>query len=154
VYQERTNRGGGLVIVAVLIFIGIGVWWLESRFGTTMTGYVLLGLGIAGAIVIGWILALATMKTTLTSQTQFSRDDAMIDRYRQMTYREHARADTAWHKANAQLTVMDAKRVDQLAQQRANLLMDLERQRHEGQAQQIPQWAIDDDDNGQFQTWE
>lgn len=131
-YGERRNTSGnGLVIVFVLIFIGAGVWYLDTHYGSTMTGYILLGLAIAAAIVIGWILALATMKTTLASQAEFSRHDAETDRYRQLSYREAQRGDNHWHKAHAQLSVMDAKRIDQLAQQRAGLLMDTERQRNQ-----------------------
>ena len=38
-----------------------------------------------------------------------------------MALREVAKGDSHWHKANASISVLDAKRIDQIAQQRAGL---------------------------------
>jgi len=152
-YSERTNRGGGLVIIAILIFVGIGVWWMQANFGPVFAMAVVGSIIGAVLVIVGNLLSLANSRSTLDAAARFNEALAMTEKHRQMTYKEQARGDAALQKAQAQLTVLDAKRVDSLAQQRANLLMDLERQRHEGLARQAPQWAVDDD-SSQFQTWE
>lgn len=152
-YSERRNTSGnGLVIIFVLISIGAGVWYLDNRYGSTMTGYILLGLAIAAAIVIGWLLSLATMRTVLSTQSEFNRNDAMTDKYRMMAHKEFARGDTAERTAQARIGMLDAKRIDQIAQQRAGLLLDLERQKMT--PKQIQKWGDVDDGDDQFTEWE
>ncbi len=148
-YNERRNTSGrGIVIIVILVFVGIAVKWLSDQYGAVMTGYVLLGLGFAAMIGLGWVLALATMKTTLNSQSDFNHSSAEVERYRQMTTRAIARGDTHWHKANAQISVLNAKRVDQLAQQRAGMLVD-----HQRQAQQPIEQDFWDDEADVRARW-
>ncbi len=123
-YKERVSSGLGPVIIAILLFICVGVWWIESRFGVTVTGYVLLGLLTAGAIVVGWMLSLASQKITMENMTEFNRADAMIDRYRMQAYRENARGQAAWDKAQAQAMLLSEKRAHQLAEQKYRMLSD------------------------------
>ena len=82
----------------------------------------------AGLVIIGFVLNMASTKYTLNSAAEFNRGLAETEKYRQLTQREVARGDSHWHKANAQISVLDAKRVDQMAQQRAGLLVDQQRQ--------------------------
>lgn len=155
-YRERVNHGSGLIVVCVLIFIGVAVWWLESRFSSTVAIMVIGGLFGVLCLIAGYMLNLASTRHTLETAARFNEALATTERHRQMTFREHARSEREAFNARAKLEVVDAKRIDQIAQQRASLLMDLERQRYrQDQARQIPQWAVDDEgDDGQFQTWD
>lgn len=137
------NNSTPITIIAVLGFICLAVWWIESRFGTSTTGYVLLGLGLVAALAVGWVLSLATMKATLGAQTEFNRQDAQTDRYRMMSYKENARGEAAERAAQAKISVLDARRIDQLSQQRAKALIDVERQKWQIQQHQ-PATADDD----------
>lgn len=127
-YQERSSGGRGLVVVAVLIFVGVAMWWLESRFNATVAIMVIGSLVGAALVIIGFVLNMASTKYTLNSAAEFNRGLAETEKYRQLTQREVARGDSHWHKANAQISVLDAKRIDSLAQQRAGLLVDQQRQ--------------------------
>lgn len=135
-YQERRSSGGmaGIVVIAVLIFIGVAMWWLESRFGATAALMVIGSLVGATLVIIGFVLHMASTRNTLGSAVDFNRALAETERARQLTQREVAKGDNHWHKANAQLSVLDAKRIDQLAQQRAGLLVDQQRQQQHPQA--------------------
>lgn len=150
--EQRRGGFGGFVIVAVLAFIVAAVWWLESRFGANVAMMVLGGtLGII-CFAAGGLLVAAVQKATLNAATDFNHDIAGTERYRQMTGREYARSEREAFSARAKLEVIDAKRIDQLAQQRAGLLVDLERKRME-EAKQLPHWGVDDEDDGEFQRY-
>src|SRR4051812_1824492 len=130
-YSERTTGKGcttlGMVLAA-LVFLGIGVWWMESRFGAIFAMAVVGSLLGAVLVIAGNLLGLANSRSTLEAAARFNESLALTEQHRQMTHREYAKGEAAAQKADAQLRVLDAKRVDQLAQQRAKLLVDLERQ--------------------------
>ncbi|MFN8493150.1 MAG: hypothetical protein U0350_36440 [Caldilineaceae bacterium] len=134
--MQNGNNSTPVIVLAVIGFICVAVWWIESRFGTHITGYVLLGLGLVLALVVGWILSLTTMKTTLNAQIDFNRQDAQVDRYRQQSFKALATGEAAERKADAQLRVLDARRVDQIANQRAKALLDVQQERWRLQQQQ------------------
>lgn len=146
-----------LKLASVLLFIGIGVWWLQGAIGKDYT--VLVIFALVGVILFagGALFAHMNQKSTLDAITKFNANDAQIDKYRMQTLRETSKGDAAMQKAAAALTVLDAKRVNQIASQQAKLLTDTERARWEAQAQpaQADAWGYDDDnDNGAgFQSW-
>jgi len=111
-----------LIIVSILIFVGVAVWWLESRFDA-MTAVLVIGT-LVGAFFFtgGAMLSHMIAKSTLNNITAFAQRDAQTDRYRMATFKEQARGQSALDRAAAQLTVLDAKRIDSLAQQRAKML--------------------------------
>lgn len=157
--SRRSNSGMATIIVTLTLLIVVGVWWVESRFGATMTGYVLVGLGGVICLIIGFILSLASTKSAMQTAADFNRDNAGVERYRQQTFREHARGDSHERRAAAQITVLDARRVDQLAAQRAKTLIDAEHERWKLQRQneerrQLPAWADDDGGGDTFSEWE
>jgi hypothetical protein len=128
-YSEKRSDGSrALVTIAVLIFIGVAVWWLESRFNA-LTVILVIGalLGVA-CFAGGALLTNMTQRHTMENLAKFNANDAQVDRYRMQGFKEMARGDAAWQKANAQLALLDARRVDQLAQQRAGILVDAQRQ--------------------------
>lgn len=141
----------------VLGFIILAVMWLEDTIGKDRT--VLVIFALIGVILFagGALFAHLNQKMTLGAVTKFNADDAQIDKYRMQSFKALAAGDAAMRRAQAQLTVLDAKRVDRLAAQQAKLLTDAERQRWEAQqrqAQPADTWSWDDDnDSGDFQQW-
>lgn len=145
-----------LKLVAVLGFIALAVWWLQGAVGQHNT--VLIVFALVGVFLFagGALFAHANQKMTLDAITKFNANDAQIDKYRQQSFKAMAQGESAMNRAAAQLTVLDAKRVTQIADQRAKLLTDTERAKWEAQQQpqQADAWTWDSDDNGsEFQQW-
>lgn len=140
------NSGNATAVIwlGVLGFICLAVWWIESRFSPTVVVMILGGLVVGGAIVLGFALASANTRHTLDSVAKFIAADAQVDRYRMGSMKEIARGDAYMQRAAAQMQLVDHKRIDQLAQQRAGLLVDLERQRQQPE-QGATQWGWDED---------
>ena len=151
--ERQTNWGPVWLTGIVLGFITLAVWWLQREFGASMA-IVAVGavLGVV-CIIVGWLLSLATQRTTLQSAGQFNAGLAGTEKARQATYREGARLEREVYTHEARMIEMDAKRVDQIAQQRAKLLTDVERQRMELQyralqGQQADAWRGSEGDAG------
>lgn len=151
-----------LKLLSVLVFIGIAVWWLNGAIGQNYT--VLVIFALVGVILFagGALFAHMNQKQTLDAITKFNANDAQIDKYRMASFKAMAQGESAMQKAAAQLTVIDAKRVNSIATQQAKLLTDTERARWdaEHQAQTADTWTWDDDaeaeaSNGgaEFQSW-
>lgn len=146
-----------LKLLSVLVFIGVAVWWLNGAIGSNYT--VLVIFALVGVILFagGALFAHANQKMTLDAITKFNANDSQIDRYRMQSFKAMAQGESAMQKAAAQLTVLDAKRVNSIATQQAKLLTDTERARWEieQQPQSADAWTWDDDGNGDnFQSWE
>jgi len=144
-----------LKLASVFIFVGLAVWWLESRFDS-LVAVIVVG-GLFGVIFFagGALLSHMIAKSTMQNITKFADRDAQTDRFRMQSFKALAQGESAMQRAAAQLTVLDARRVDQIAAQRAKLLTDgIERQ---------PQpdndvWTWDEDQPAEsgatFQVWE
>ena len=111
-----------VTIIAVPAFITLAVWWLESRFDSLVAVIVIGGLFGVVFFAGGALLSHMIQKNTLNAVTSFAQKDAQTDRYRQQSFKVLAQGESAMQKAAAQLTVIDAKRVERLAQQRARML--------------------------------
>lgn len=116
-------------IAALLVFIAVGVWWLESRFSAEVAVMVVGGLAGVASLVVGYVLSMANTKATLRAVEEFTHANAMTEKARQSSYRsqigverEHARAAREAFAQRAKLDVMDDRRVWQLAQQQAKML--------------------------------
>src|SRR4051812_33331081 len=136
-YSEKRSDGSrALIYLATLIFIGVAVWWLESRFNA-LTVVMVIGavVGVA-CFAAGAFLSSSVQRNTMENLAKFNANDATTDRYRMMAYKENARGESAERAAHAKLALLDAKCIDQIAQQRAGLLVDLERQKYQQPAQQ------------------
>ena len=144
-----------LKVLAVLGFICLAVWWLQGAIGqdkTLLVIFALVGVILFGA---GALFAHMNQKTTLDAITKFNANDAQIDRYRMQSLKAQSQGEAAMQKAAAALTVLDAKRVDRLADQRAKVLLTDSRQAQPSQAET---WAWDADDTADagdddFQEW-
>ncbi len=144
-----------LKLASVLVFIGVGVWWLQGAIGQDYT--VLVIFALIGVILFagGALFGHMNQKQTLDAITKFNANDAQIDRYRMASFKAQSQGEAAMQKAAAALTVLDAKRVGRLADQQAKMLVDSQRQ---AQPAQNDTWAWDADDtadaDGQdFQEW-
>lgn len=147
-----------LKILVILGFVILSVWWLQGAIGQNYTVLVIFALIGVFLFAAGALFAHMNQKQTLGAITQFNRDDAQIDRYRQQSFKAMASGQSAMQRAAAQLTVLDARRIDRLAGQQAKLLVDTERQKWEVQQQhQQPAdtWTWDDDEGSDdnFQQW-
>ena len=173
---ERRRSAWALVwmIATPLAFVAGSVWWLESRFSSAAAVMVIGGLAGVICVIVGIILALAVQRNTLTAAGQFNANLAAVEQQRAQTERarlgvdkERARAERSLTEARARIEVMDARRVDQIAQQRAQaLLQDQRRQQANAptwhaQGEDLdpndPAWAGDDDDapiDGAFRFYE
>ena len=139
------------VFLAVLFaFLAVPVWWLESRFGSisaiaTVGGFIGVAVFAGGAAMASKIQHNANQHTAdIIASVEETRG-----RYA-MVQREYARQDREQLAAYAKFQTIDVQRVNQLADKRAGLLVDLERERWDLQQQaQRPAaaWAMDDDDN-------
>lgn len=143
-------------LVAVLVFICVAVLWLTDAIGKHYT--VLIIFALVGVILFagGAVLSMVIQKNTLGAITRFNADDARIDAARMGSFKALAQGDAAMQRAAAQLTVLDAKRVNQIASQQAKLLTDTERAKWEAQQRpaQADAWGWDDDTGGDgFQSW-
>lgn len=147
--DSGNGSAGAVKLLAALGFICLAVWWLESRFNAEVVIMVVGGLFGVACFAGGALLISAHTRHTLDSVAKFNQADAQVDRYRMASMKEIARGDAYLQRAASQIQVIDAKRIDSLAQQRAGLLMDLERQRN--QQPQPAQWGTDDfDGDGAF----
>ncbi len=107
----ENKNSTAVIVLAVMGFLCLATWWVEDRFGTTAAGFALLMLVIAVGIVIGWGMSLSTVRMTLNAQADFNQRDAHTDRFRAQTFKETASADAAERKANAQISVINARRL-------------------------------------------
>lgn len=129
--ERSTNWGPVWLTGIVLGFITLAVWWLQREFGASMA-IVAVGavLGVV-CLIVGWLLSLATQRTTLQAAGQFNADLASTEKARQANYREGARLEREAFVHRARMEEMNERRVDQIAQQRARLLTDVQRQQME-----------------------
>jgi hypothetical protein len=115
------------MIIVIVGALGVGVWWLESRFGSFVAIVVLGALLGVMCLIVGWLLSLATQRSTLDAAAQFNDGLAETEKYRQQTYREDARGAREAFSARARLDVIDEQRIQRLAQQQARLMIEQER---------------------------
>ena len=112
-----------LKMLSVFVFIGISVWWLDGAIGKDYT--VLVIFALVGVIIFagGAMYGHVNQKMTLDAITKFNANDARIDAARMQTFKSMAAGQSAMQKAAAQLTVLDAKRIDKIADQRAQMMI-------------------------------
>lgn len=129
-YSNYSGGGSGWASVAkIAIVVGAlftAVTWLEAGIGREYTTLVIFALIGVILFALGGIFAYSVQRITLDAVTRFNQGDATTDRYRQLTFKELLKGNTAEVRADAALRVLDAKRIDQLAQQRAKLLTSTE----------------------------
>ena len=147
-----------LKMVTVIGFIVLVFWWLEGAIGKSGAVWVAGALVLVLVFAGGTLFAHVNQKMTLNAITRFNADDAQIDRVRMQSLKSFASGESAMQKAAAQLTVLDAKRINQIAQQQAKLLTDTAHEKWELQNRQqetADTWTWDDEGAGDnFARWE
>lgn len=141
--RPQRNWPGMIIVLAVLGFIVLAMWWMSEHFGATFAMAVAGSLVGAGIISFGVMLNQKNTQVTLGNAADFNRSLMMTEKARQSTYRVGAQLDRDAFNQRARLELVDAKRVDQLAQQRAQLLL---RDGQQQQQAQPPAWLFEDDD--------
>lgn len=160
-YERRTNWAPVWLVGIVLAFVCVAVWWLQEQFGATIA-IVVIGsvLGVV-CVLAGAALIMVNTRSTLENAAQFNANIANTEKARQMTTRESVRLERDVFNRRARLEEIDARRVDQLAQQRAKLLTDVQRQQMELQYRALEQqisdeWRrplLDDEAPGHREEW-
>lgn len=119
---------GTLLIIAVSILalvvlpVGLLIWWIESRFGAGNAAAILAAGAILTGVVVGWFMAYRTQKAALVNAAEFLHETAGAQRAQAGVAREYARIEREAFANRAKLDVLDAKRIEDLAKQRARLL--------------------------------
>lgn len=128
--REHTDRTGylaaliglfALLLGVVFGFVGVGVWWIESRFGSNMA---------AGVLIALLALTTATGAALLTHRIVRRTNEANADMIASITDAMRARASVdrgyaAVDAAHAKMQLLDHQQVLRLADQRSGLLVDL-----------------------------
>lgn len=141
--HEHTDRTGylaaliglfALLLSVIFGFVGVGVWWIETRFGSNMA---------AGVLIALLALTTATGAALLTHRIVRRTNEANADMIASITDAMRARASVdrsyaAVDAAHAKMQLLDHQQVLRLADQRSGLLVDLavekERQRQAAEA--------------------
>lgn len=110
------------VTTLVIGFLVLAGWWLESRFGAMAALAIVGSIVGAGLVIAGLLVGLAHQRTTLQAATTFHNAIAGVDRANLAIDRERARLERSYTEARLRLDQIDARRVDQIAQQRAQLM--------------------------------
>lgn len=125
----RQNIVGTLIGLSVAVgiplgFVVLATWWLEDRFGSAVA--IMMWGGVAALVAFsgGAFLSHRIGRATLESVADFMESNAQTEKGRAMLYREYARGEREAFSQRAKMDVIDARRVDRLAQQRAALLAD------------------------------
>lgn len=125
----RMKREGAsawpLVIVLALLFsfVGMGMWWMESRFGSAaaiIAAGVVLGVG---AFAGGAILNQRNTRATLEAAADFTDSLSRTETARQGVARSYALMERDAAKAQLMERAYSMKQVEQLATQRARAML-------------------------------
>ncbi len=142
------------ITIIVLVIVGaivLGGWWLQQNFGPIATISIVGGVFAAGFMALGILLNQRNTRHTMETLVAHHESIAGTRRADAAVERERARFEREQFAHYARLQTVDAQRVNQLADKRAGLLVDLERERWNMQQQQVQRpaaaWAMDDDDN-------
>lgn len=147
----------GFVLTLVIGFLCLAVWWIQTNFGALSAlatvggalgaGLLYLGVRIGGNLVTG---------AHRDALENFTASHASVEETRgryAAVQREYARQDREQLAAYAKFQMIDVQDSRRLARQQAGLIVDLERQKWEQQAQAqqaqpAAAWAMDDDNDG------
>ena len=132
----------------IMVFLGISVWWMESRFGSEFAMAAVGSLIGAVLILTGLLVGLASTRSILGTVAEFMASNARTDQERMKVYKEQERANVErvkiekmYHDARIKTEMIDAKRIDKIAHERARMLAGVE----EARRADTPTWGVEDD---------
>ncbi len=147
--MQRSPDSFLIMFVSGIAALGVLIWFVNRELGSTAALVVVGGLFGAVMWMGGSVLTHATVKATMENLSEFNRADAKIDAGRMQAFKALAQGDAALQRAAAQLTVLDAKRVNSIASQQAKLLVDSTRQSEA----QSTSWDVFDDDDADIESF-
>ena len=106
----------------IVIVVFVGVWWLETRFDSLVAAMTLGLVGGAAFFVAGAIFNQRNTKVTLENAADFLHEVSSTQSKAITVSGQYARMEREAFNQRAKLDVIDAKRVDQLATQKAKYL--------------------------------
>ena len=142
------------ITIIVLVIVGgviLGGWWLQQNFGPIATISIVGGVFAAGFMALGILLNQRNTRHTMEALVAHHESIAQTRRADAGVERERVRLEREQFGHYARSTMIDMQDSRRLARQQAGLLVDLERQKWEQQAQQAQPaaaWAMDDDNDG------
>lgn len=130
--QQTDNTGRYATLIALLAFllavifsfVGVGVWWIESRFGAGVAVAVLGGVLAIGAFTGGALFAHRQNRRSLAAAGElvYAASDAF--RASAGAQREIAKGVSAWQVAGAKAQLIDHKSDRRWDDQRVRALVD------------------------------
>ena len=135
-----------LTALVAMVFVAVAVWWMQTNFGATFAMAVVGSLLGAVLIITGVMLGLASNRASLSAAADFHRETMRTEQARMGVLKEQQKAETERAKieriysdARTKMDMLDAKRIDKIAQQRAKLLTKDEKKEN------VPTWGVDYD---------
>ena len=147
---KHTMTSITIIVLVVVGAIVLGGWWLQQNFGPIATISIVGGVFAAGFMALGILLNQRNTRHTMETLVAHHESIAQTRRADAGVERERVRLEREQFNHQARLTMFDVQDSRRLARQQAGLLVDLERQKWEQQAQAQPAaaWAMDDDNDG------
>lgn len=130
---ERQDRSGAvlgvvgliaLILALIFLFVVVGVWWIESRFGSALAAAALGGVLVLAAFVGGYYLNHRSTRKTLSyaGDLVYAASDAF--KAGAGAQREYARAQREITTAAARAQLIDHKSDRKWEDQRVRALVD------------------------------
>lgn len=120
------------MVAVVVLAIVLAVWWLESRFGALIAVMSIGLLSGAAFFMLGAVFNQRQSKNTMENVGDFLHEMMQVEKQRSGVNRVYAQMERDAAKASLTGVTLEAKRVDQIAQQRAKLLVSESRQQDTG----------------------
>lgn len=164
--RQQTDNSGriaatigllAMLLTVVFVFVGIGVWWIESRFGAGVAVAVLGGSLAIAAFTGGAAFAHRLNRRALEAAGDLVASTSDAFRANAGVVREYAKGASAWQVAGAKAQLVDHQSGVRDEDRRVRLLVDAERRRLEQeysarvaavQPQAAPAWLVEDDAGG------
>lgn len=115
------------IVLSSIGIVGLVGYWLNGEVGSDKLVMLLFGLSHLVAFVAGALLSTSITRGAIKLLNDYAKNDATVDRFRLQSMKEAAKSDVPYRKAEASMQIIDAKRVDRLAQDRAKLIINQER---------------------------
>lgn len=134
-----------ILIVVIVLAIGSGIWWLESRFGANAAAMVFGGIGVVLVFLLGLWASWRIQKNTVDQFVDVTEIMANGDAHRSRAVVESLRIE----RVNTQAQARTEQRMLETYQRGMGAGQTVQRQltaAEQQQAAQVPQWQEADGD--------